>query len=142
MPIPERNTLTVTATIKATPENIWKFWTEPEHIVQWNNASDDWYTPRAENDLREGGRFVSRMESTDGTMGFDFSGTYLTIRENELIEYLTEDGRKVTVIFEDNGDGTTVTENFETENTNPEEMQQQGWQNILDNFKKYAEGKI
>ena len=131
--------ITVQATINAQIEKVWKFWTDPEHIVNWNNASDDWHTPRAENDLRASGRFLSRMEARDGSSGFDFAGKYTTVEHYKQIEYVLDDGRNVQVIFIPRGNVTTVTEAFEAEQTNTEEMQEAGWQAILDNFKKYTE---
>ena len=131
--------LTVENIINAPVEKVWEYWTRPRHITQWNNASDEWHTPRAENDLRAGGSFVSRMEAKDGSMGFDFGGTYDAVKPNEYIEYTIGDGRKVTVSFTAAGNQTKVVESFEAENMNPLEMQQGGWQAILDNFKKYTE---
>ena len=131
--------ITVSATINAPVEKVWNAWSAPEHIVKWNSASDDWHTPRAENDLRTGGRFFSRMEAKDGSWGFDFGGTYDDVQTNERIAYTMDDGRKVEVAFAGEGNVTRVTETFEAEAENPEEMQRSGWQSILDNFKKYAE---
>lgn len=131
--------LTVTASIKAPLHKVWEFWTKPDHITKWNNASSDWHTPRAENDLRPGGKFLSRMESVDGKEGFDFTGTYQKVEDHQLISYLMDDGRKVEIKFEDKGDSTFVTESFDAETQNSLELQQQGWQAILDNFKAYAE---
>ena len=131
--------ITVNSTIIAPLEKVWECWTKPEHITQWNNASDDWCTPRAENDLRVGGNFVYRMEAKDGSFGFDFTGMYNSIMPYEYLEYTLGDGRKVTVKFEEDGNKTKVTEKFETETTNTIELQKGGWQAILDNFKKYTE---
>ena len=131
--------ITVENTINAPIEKVWEYWTKPEHITKWNNASVDWHTLRAENDLRVGGSFVARMEARDGGMGFDFGGVYDDVRNNEYIEYTIGDGRKVKVIFSGNGNTTKVTESFEAEDTNSIEMQKRGWQAILDNFKKYTE---
>jgi len=131
--------ITVENTINAPIEKVWEYWTKPEHITKWNNASVDWHTLRAENDLRVGGSFVARMEARDGSMGFDFGGVYDDVRNNEYIEYTIGDGRKVKVIFSGNGNTTKVTESFEAEDTNSIEMQKRGWQAILDNFKKYTE---
>jgi uncharacterized protein YndB with AHSA1/START domain len=131
--------ITVTATIHAPAPKVWEMWTSPEHLTKWNNASDDWHTPRAENDVRPGGKFNIRMEAKDGSMGFDFGGTYDAVVLNKHIAYTMGDGRKVTVDFTGNGQATTVTETFEAETQNPEEMQKNGWQAILNNFKKYAE---
>jgi len=131
--------ITVETTVKAPVEKVWKIWTLPEHITKWNAASDDWHTPSAENDLRVGGQFKARMEAKDGSFGFDFGGTYDDVKTNELIEYTLGDGRKVIVHFTANGNETKITETFDAENTHSIEMQQGGWQAILDNFKKYAE---
>ena len=131
--------ITVLAQVEATPEKVWKLWTSPEHITKWNNASDDWYSPHSENDLREGGRFRTRMEAKDGSMGFDFSGTYDKVIPNKHIAYTLDDGRKVVVSFTAKDNGTFVEETFEAETIHGEDMQKAGWQAILDNFKKYAE---
>ena len=136
----EKQTITIEANINAPIGKVWQMWTQPEHITQWNNASDDWHTPWAENDLREGGKFTSRMEAKDGSFGFDFGGTYYEVKHHELIAYTLGDGRKVSVTFTFNGDTTQVVEAFETESTHPVEMQRGGWQAILNNFKKYVEG--
>lgn len=132
-------TVTVEVEVAAPVQKAWRHWTQPEHIVQWNNASDDWHTPHAENDLRTGGAFLSRMAARDGSMSFDFSGTYDMVTEHRHIEYTIADGRRVWVTFTASGDKTIVTETFETENMNPVEMQRAGWQAILDNFKKHVE---
>lgn len=134
-----KTTITVEATVNAPVEKVWQFWTKPEHITQWTNASDDWHAPRAENDLRVGGRFLTRMEAKDGSFGFDFSGVYDDVQENRYIEYTLGDGRKVKVNFTSQGNSTKVVETFEAENTHSVEMQRGGWQAILDNFKKYTE---
>lgn len=136
-----KKVITVENTINAPVEKVWEYWTKPEHITQWNNASDDWHTPRAENDLRVGGSFVARMEAKDGSMGFDFGGTYDAITNNEYIEFTLGDDRKVKVNFFPEGNNTKVVESFEAEHTNSAEMQKTGWQSILDNFKKYTESK-
>lgn len=133
--------ITVETIINAPVETVWDKWTNPDDIVKWNNASDDWHTTRAENDLKVGGKFISRMEAKEGGMGFDFSGIYDTIKRNELIEYTADDNRKVKVHFSNEDDKTKIIEVFEAENENPIEMQQSGWQSILDNFKKYTESQ-
>jgi uncharacterized protein YndB with AHSA1/START domain len=135
----DKTIITVKNMINAPVTKVWECWTKPEHITQWNNASDDWHTPRAENDLRVGGRFTSRMEAKDGSMGFDFGGTYNVVKKNECIECILDDGRKVKTTFTSQGNKTTVVESFEAEDENPIEMQRGGWQAILDNFKKYTE---
>jgi len=132
-------TITVSAIVHAPIEKVWRYWTTPENIMEWNSASEDWHTPRAENDLRVGGKFFSRMEAKDGSFGFDFGGVYDGVIEHKLISYTMGDGRKVEVDFWDEGDDTKIIETFEAESSNSFEQQQFGWQSILDNFKKYAE---
>lgn len=133
--------LTVECTVNAPVATVWESWTKPQHITQWCYASPEWHTPRAENDLRTGGRFVTRMEAKDGSMGFDFGGTYDKVRTNEYIEYTMDDNRKAIINFVAEGNTVKVVESFEAESTNPLEMQQAGWQSILDNFKTYTESK-
>lgn len=135
----EKTKITVGVTINSPVEKVWNLWTEPKHIIHWTNASDDWHTPKAENDLRPGGKFLSRMEAKDGSMGFDFSGKYIKVDPQKLIDYTLDDGRNVQITFDSKGNETMVTAIFEAEQMNPIEMQQSGWQSILDNFKKYAE---
>lgn len=131
--------ITVKATVEVPVEKVWDLWNNPEHIVNWNFASEDWHCPKAENDLRVGGKLKSRMEAKDGSFGFDFEGIYDDVKLHERIAYTIGDGRKVTLDFKSNGASTTITEAFEAEGTNPVEMQRQGWQAILNNFKTYAE---
>jgi uncharacterized protein YndB with AHSA1/START domain len=135
-----KTTITVQNTVNAPVDRVWVYWTSPEHIVNWCAASDDWHTPWAENDLRAGGRFISRMEAKDGSIGFDFGGVYDEVKPNKLISYTMDDGRKVIIHFNVTGTHTTVEENFEAEDVNSVEMQRGGWQAILDNFKRYVEG--
>lgn len=130
--------VTIEATIQASLEKVWSVWTSPEHIVKWNAASDDWHTTKAENDLRVGGRFLSRMEAKDGSFGFDFTGTYDEVVQHELIAYTMEDGRKVRVHFSQSGKSTKIVSVFDAEQENPVDMQRNGWQAILDNFAKYV----
>ncbi len=131
--------ITVTTLVNASPHHAWDFWTKPEHIVQWNHASADWHTKHASVELKQGGKFLSRMEAKDGSVGFDFVGTFTKIVRGELLEYVLEDNRKVSVRFAEQDGAVIVTETFETETKNPVEMQRDGWQAILNNFKKYAE---
>ena len=131
--------ITVETTVNAPVEKVWKSWSEPQHIKNWCAASEDWHAPKAENDLRTGGTFSTRMEAKDGSFGFDFGGVYDNVKKNELIEYTMGDGRKVKVIFSPSGDQTKIVETFDAEATNSVEMQRGGWQAILDNFKKYTE---
>ncbi len=131
--------ITVSATVNAPIEKVWQYWTAPEHITQWNSPSPDWHTPTATNDLRIGGKFSSIMAARDGSMSFDFNGEYVDIQDNQRIEYNIADGRNVVVTFEQEGNSVKVTETFDPENMNSLEMQQGGWQAILDSFKKYTE---
>jgi uncharacterized protein YndB with AHSA1/START domain len=131
--------ITIETTVNAPIEKVWRYWTASEHIKQWNNASDDWHTPKASNDLREGGTFAFRMEAKDGSAGFDFGGTYTKVVEHTHIDYTMDDGRKVSITFEEQNEHTYITEKFDPESENSPEMQRQGWQAILDNFKKHVE---
>jgi uncharacterized protein YndB with AHSA1/START domain len=135
-------TITVEATINAPIEKVWEYWTKPGHITKWNNASDEWHSPSAVNDLRQGGNFSFRMEAKDGSIGFDFEGVYNTVKHCEQIKYVLGGNRKVTINFIATGSQTKVTETFEAESVHPVELQQAGWQAILDNFKKYTEANI
>jgi len=134
--------ITVKATVNAPVEKVWKAWSEPAHIVNWCNASDDWHAPSATNDLRKGGKFTTRMEAKDKSFGFDFGGEYTNVKNHELIEYTMGDGRKVSVHFQSNGNQTEVVETFEAETQNSVDMQKTGWQAILDNFKRYTESIV
>ncbi len=134
-----KTVITIENTVNAPVEKVWAYWSKPEHITKWNNASDDWHTPWAKNDLRVGGSFSSRMEAKDGSFGFEFAGVYDAVRTNEYIEYTMGDGRKVKTTFTGNGNTTKVVSSFEAEDTNSIELQRGGWQAILDNFKKYTE---
>jgi len=131
--------ITVDTVVNAPVEKVWDYFTNAQHVKNWNNASDDWHTPRAENDLRAGGNFVYRMEAKDGSVGFDFGGIYDVVKANEYLEFTMGDGRKVKTSFTSQGPATKVSENFEAETTNPIDLQRAGWQAILDNFKKYTE---
>jgi uncharacterized protein YndB with AHSA1/START domain len=129
----------VETTVQTSVDRVWEYWTEPQHITKWYYASEDWHAPNAENDLRVGGRFLTRMEAKDGSFGFDFGGVYDEVRINEFISYTLGDERKVTITFISQENDTKVIEAFEAENTSSIEMQEAGWQAILDNFKKYSE---
>ncbi len=137
----EKTVITVESTINAPVEKVWEYWTEPDHITKWGFASDDWHTPWAKNDLRKGGAFSSRMEAKDGSFGFEFGGIYDEVETNKYIAYTMGDGRKVEIWFKPSGDTTTVTESFEAESENSEELQRSGWQAIMDNFKKHTEAE-
>jgi uncharacterized protein YndB with AHSA1/START domain len=136
----KKTRITVETTVNAPVEKVWESFTKPEHIMKWNSPSEDWHTPKAENDLRTDGKFSYTMSAKDGSYSFDFAGVYDDVKENEIIEYTLGDGRQAVVSFIPEDDNTRIVETFEAETTNPEEMQRGGWQAILDNFKKYTEG--
>ena len=131
--------ITVETIVNAPVEKVWKYWSLPEHITKWCAASDDWHAPKAENDLTVGGKFSTTMAAKDGSFSFDFGGVYDKVKTNELIEYTIGDGRKVEVHFTANGNETKIVETFDAEGIHSVEMQQGGWQAILNNFKKYTE---
>lgn len=128
----------VQATVRAPIEAVWKAYTTPEDIVQWNAASDDWHTTSSRVDLRPGGEFSSRMEAKDGSAGFDFAGTYTRVETNSVLEYAFGD-RNARVVFTAHPDGTRVEVEFDAETIHPIELQRDGWQSILDNFKRHVE---
>jgi uncharacterized protein YndB with AHSA1/START domain len=133
--------ITIETLVKADLNTVWAAWNNPEDIKQWNAASDDWHTTESSVDLREGGKFSSRMEAKDGSAGFDFEGTYTRIVPQKIIEYRLEDGRDVKVEFKEGADGVLVRETFEAESENDPELQRRGWQAILDNFAGHVEAK-
>lgn len=130
--------ITIDTLVKAPIDRVWQAWTSPADIVQWNAASDDWHTTRAEVDLQVGGAFCSRMEAKDGSMGFDFEGTYTTIIPHELLECTFGD-RQLLVEFIEESEGVRVRETFEAESTHSVEQQREGWQAILDRFARHVE---
>jgi uncharacterized protein YndB with AHSA1/START domain len=134
-----KTTITVEATVNAPAEKVWELWTSPKAITEWNSATPEWHTPRAEHDLKPGGSFNYRMEAKDGSFGFDFGGVFDEVNPPHYLEYTIGDGRKVKITFTANGDQTHISQSFEAESVNPVEMQQGGWQAILNNFKQYAE---
>lgn len=127
--------------VKSPVSRVWEYWSNPEHVTKWCAASEDWHAPRATNDLKTGGKFMTRMEAKDGSFGFDFAGVYDAVVEHELIEYTLEDERRVITEFGSIGDETQVKQKFDPESENSEEMQRDGWQSILDSFKKYVESR-
>ena len=131
--------ITIKANIKASAKKVWELWANPKHIVNWNTASEDWHTPKAENDLRVGGKFLSRMEAKDGSFGFDFTGTYDEVEPLKKIAYTMEDGRKAEIDFLENNGEVEIITVFDAETQNSIDMQRDGWQAILNNFKNYAE---
>lgn len=132
--------ITISAFVNAPVDAVWKAWTTPEDIQQWNAASDDWHTPYATADIREGGTFLSRMEARDGSAGFDFGGTYTRVVPNREIAYVMGDGRTAETTFTEENGRVTITTTFDAEKTNPVEMQRDGWQAILDRFVRHVQG--
>ncbi len=135
----EKNYITVMTSVKASIQKVWDYWIDPKHIVRWNNASEDWHTPKATNHVKVGAHFSFTMAAKDGSMSFDFEGTYIDVKLHEKISYAIIGGRKVFILFAPIDNQIRIVESFEAENQNPPEMQKMGWQNILDNFKKYVE---
>ena len=133
--------LTAEIIIQAPIEKVWKLWTTAADIKQWNNPSDEWHSPNVEIDLKTGGRFLFRMETKNGSVGFDHAGRYDKILLHQLIEYTVDDGRRSVIVFSTNNDSTTVTETFEPEPQTPVDMQKEFCQSVLNNFKKYVESK-
>lgn len=131
--------ITIKTIVRRDVGDVWRMWTTPADIQHWNHASEDWSCPYAENDLRVGGKFLFRMSANDGSTSFDFVGTYTDIQEHALIAYALEDGRKIHIVFESIDNTTKITEQFDPESENPLEMQRDGWQAILNNFKNHAE---
>ena len=136
--------VTVSIGINAPLETVWMSLTSPEHITKWYQASDDWHAPFALNDMHEGGRFKTTMAARDGSAGFDFVGTYTEVTPHEHYSYVMDgdDKRTVTVTLTETPESIIVTESFDPENENPLEMQRNGWQSILENFKKYTESIV
>jgi len=136
------NSITVSAVTKLSIQDAWKAWTNPEHIVHWTFASDDWHSPNANSNLNDGRRFLTRMEAKDGSEGFDFEGTFTLVSAPNKLEYKLDDDRdrRVSVVFEEVPEGNRITETFDPENIHPAELQKIGWQAIMDNYKKYADG--
>jgi uncharacterized protein YndB with AHSA1/START domain len=132
--------ITVQTKVNATPDEVWRAWTTPEDIVKWNSASDDWHTTKAAVDLRPGGAFSSRMEAKDGSMGFDFAGEYTLVEAPRRLEAAFGD-RTMQVEFIAEDGGVRIVETFDAETQNPEDMQRQGWQAILDSFARHVEAK-
>lgn len=133
------NKITITATINAEVNKVWDYYTNPQHITKWNFADPSWQCPSASNDMRVGGKYSARMEAKDGSFGFDFEAIYTEIIEGKTFTYGIPDGRQVTVLFDHKGAQTDVTVTFDPEDQNPLEMQKNGWQAILNNFKNYTE---
>jgi uncharacterized protein YndB with AHSA1/START domain len=137
--MPTSNFITISVAVDASISKVWTIWTEPDHITQWNFASDEWCCPAAINEPKPDGNMIWRMEAKDGSAGFDFCGKYSEVILHEQLEITLDDGRKIAISFEESEGITTITETFEIEDQNTAELQRQGWQAILYNFKKYAE---
>lgn len=136
----EKTQITISATINVPVSAVWDGYTSAAHIVNWNFASDDWCCPSATNDLQAGGKYYARMEAKDKSFGFDFEAIYDEVEPQQKLAYHLEDGRSVVVHFKATNEQTEVTITFDAENQNSVELQRNGWQAILNNFKKYAEG--
>lgn len=131
--------ISIEAIVNKPIDKVWECWTKPEHITQWCFASDDWHAPSSNSDFKIGGKLSTRMEAKDGSFGFDFWGIYNDLKPNEKVGVMLGDDRKWNTYFYEVNGGVKVIEEFEAENENPVEMQQEGWQMILNNFKKYVE---
>jgi uncharacterized protein YndB with AHSA1/START domain len=131
--------ITVSISVQSDLDKVWEYWTNPTHITNWNFATEEWCCPSALNEVKPQGKFSWRMEAKDGSMGFDFIGTYEKVIENKLISYSMSDGRKVDIDFTYDGKEVLVKETFDAEGTNSDEQQRAGWQAILENFKQYVE---
>jgi uncharacterized protein YndB with AHSA1/START domain len=131
--------ITVETVVNAPLTKVWDAWNTPADIRKWNSADESWHTTRSTVDLREGGKFLSRMEAKDGSAGFDFEGTYTRVVPKQLIEYRMSDGREVSVEFDESAGGVLVKETFDAETENTPELQRHGWQSILDNFGRYVQ---
>lgn len=134
--------ITVETEVAAPPKQVWNAWVTPDHITKWNFAIDEWCCPRAEIDLKIGGTFKYRMEAKDGSFGFDFEGVFTKVAPQQSLHFKLGDDRLVTIEFQQTANGTRVAETFESEDENSAEQQKQGWQSILNNFKKHVEIQI
>lgn len=132
--------ITIQVVVAADRQKVWNCYTQPEHITKWNFATDTWHCPAASNDMRVGGKYLARMEAKDGSFAFDFEAVYNEIVDGEKFTYTMPDNREIQVSFEKMDDKTRVTVTFDPENVNPVDLQRDGWQSILDNFRRYAEG--
>lgn len=133
------NKITISATVNADAKKAWDYYTNPEHITKWNFADPSWQCPSASNDMKVGGKYAARMEAKDGSFGFDFEATYDEIVDGEKFTYTMPDGRQVDVAFKKDGNQTEVDVAFDPEGQNPLELQKNGWQAILNNYKNYTE---
>jgi uncharacterized protein YndB with AHSA1/START domain len=137
--IAEKNLICINIITKQPIEKVWQYYTEPNHIVQWNQASPDWHCPKAENDVVINGEFSSTMAAKDGSFSFDFSGKYTAIENEKIINYTMDDGRICEILFIQMKDGVRIVQAFEPETENTIELQTGGWQAIMNSFKTYVE---
>ena len=131
--------ITITTTVEASIEKVWDAWTNPIHITQWYQASDDWHAPYTDNDVRVDGTFKTTMAAKDGSFSFDLEGVYTKVELHKYIAYTLSDGRNVEITFNNENGSVNIIESFDPESKNSHELQQQGWQVILNNFKKHVE---
>lgn len=135
----EAEKIIISTNVNAKIEKVWQYYNQAEHIVNWNFASDDWCCPKVETDLRVGGKYLARMEAKDGSFGFDFEAVFDEIRQPEWVAYTMDDGREAEIEFKEEGEKSLVKISFDPDQSHSRQMQQDGWQAILDNFKKYVE---
>ena len=135
----EKQFITVKTFINAPMEKVWRLWTEPQHIIRWNQPSADWHTTHVENDAVTGGKFLYAMRAKDGSDGFDFKGVYDEVIHSEKISYTLSDRRETTTLFAATGNGVTITEIFEPEKKTPLDVQEQFCASVLETFKRYVE---
>lgn len=133
-----KNTITVSANILADVSKVWNHYTNADHITKWNFASEDWHCPSVSIDLKVGGKHIARMEAKDGSFGFDFEAVYDEVEPNKKLSYTMGDGRSAEITFTSANNSTEVSITFDADE-HPLEMQQMGWQAILNNFKSYTE---
>lgn len=131
--------ININARIRTPIATSWERWTNPDHITQWNFATPAWHCPRATNELQPGGRYYARMEARDGSVGFDFEGVYDVVTDYQHLRYTLANGRQVDTRFAEADGATIISLSVDAESENPIDMQREGWQAILDNFKSYAE---
>ena len=131
--------ITIETLVHAPINLVWDTWNSPNHVVHWNHASDDWHSPKAENNFVVGGKFVYRMEAKDNSFGFDFSGTYEEIVDKKRVVTRLDDNRLVKTEFHVENDSVRIVDTFEAEDQNSIELQREGWSAILNNYKLYTE---
>ena len=135
----EAEKIIISTNVNAKIEKVWQYYNQAQHIIHWNFATDEWCCPKVETDFIEGGKYLARMEAKDGSFGFDFEAVFDEIREPEWVAYTMGDGRRAEIEFREEGEKTVVKISFDPDQSHSREMQRDGWQAILSNFKKYAE---